>query len=147
MFQNRSRYSSVTSKENPNIFPGLGSHVAYRNQESGDYFRGRVDDCMIPEGKCRIFNVDLGFEVEVKRNHIFKLSPYFAQIPPLAIECSLTGIQPLNSIKWSHESLWVKTFGICFNLIGIWILFYFFFREFFKEWVQDKVLCAHIMYG
>ena len=83
----------------------MGSLVAFRDERTDTYYRGRVIETHLEEKMCTIFCVDLGIDVEVKRSQIYKLGNYFNQFPALAIQCSLTGIQPIDILGWSPESM------------------------------------------
>jgi hypothetical protein len=92
-------------KENPNVFHGIGSLVAYRDEKSDTYFRGRIVATDLELNTCTIFNLDLGHTVVVERNSVFKLKNIFTQFPTLAIHCSLFGVEPLKASIWSEQSM------------------------------------------
>ncbi|XP_054169026.1 uncharacterized protein LOC128966212 isoform X2 [Oppia nitens] len=128
----RRYYDKQAKQENPNIYLGIGSLVAYKkiiespadNKTGTVYCRARVisED---PEntGLCELFNIDFGTNCTVHRKYIYKLVPYFYQFPALAIHCTLTGIEPYQSSKtWTEEA--VNTFA---------------------QWTLDKNLVAYII--
>ncbi|CAG2165944.1 unnamed protein product [Oppiella nova] len=98
-------YTSAKIKEDRNIFHGMGSLVAFKDEKSGAFYRGRVVYEEIDLNIYGIFAIDLGTSLEVKSDLIYKLVPIFSQTPPLAIHCSLTGVEPFGSDTWSSEAM------------------------------------------
>lgn len=99
----RKAYSNRTDP-NLNIYPAIGSLVAYRD-ESQTYYRGRVIGIDMETKTCDIFNIDLGVETTVARNSVFKLHSVFTHLPAQAIQCSLFGILPISGTAWNRESV------------------------------------------
>jgi hypothetical protein len=92
-------------KENSNVFHGIGCLVAYKDEKSDTYFRGRIVATDHESNTCTMFNLDLGYTAVVGRNLVFKLDKIFTQLPNLAIRCSLFGVEPSNTVIWSEKSM------------------------------------------
>lgn len=111
-------YRQSHVKENVQIFPSIGSLVAFRNPSNKAFERGIVLEILTGDEECLIHCIDTGYDYEISRKNIYTLHNSFAVLPPIAIHCSLHNLIPKsnNTYIWNHDA--IKTFKSIVNRLS-----------------------------
>ncbi|CAL8395540.1 unnamed protein product [Arctogadus glacialis] len=93
--------AGISDLDRDPVNPTVGSYCAARLQD-GLVYRSRVDE--VRETKIKVFLVDYGKTEVVDPGSICFLPDKFRELPQLALQCKLAGVEPRNE-KWTRTEV------------------------------------------